>query len=82
MKRSSQVLFYLFAVLIFISMFRLFSEPPTEDVPYSTFKTLLAEKKSKTWSSRGTISAGPAFPIKKAKKKRPSPWCASMTTTW
>ena len=47
MKKSSQLLFYLLLALLFISMFRLFSEPPTEDIPYSTFKTLLAEKKVK-----------------------------------
>jgi cell division protease FtsH len=47
MKKGSQVLLYLLVMLMFISMFRLFSEPPSEDVPYSTFKTLVAEKKVK-----------------------------------
>jgi len=45
MKKSSQILFYILVVVMLISLFRLFSEPPSEDVPYSTFKTLLAEKK-------------------------------------
>jgi cell division protease FtsH len=45
MKRGPQLLFYLLLALMFISMFRLFSQAPSEDVPYSTFKTLLAEKK-------------------------------------
>jgi len=34
-------------LLMFISLFRMFSEPPSEDIPYSTFKTLLAEKRVK-----------------------------------
>jgi cell division protease FtsH len=45
MKRSSQILFYVLLALMFVSLFRLFSETPTEEIPYSTFKTLLAEKK-------------------------------------
>ncbi len=47
MKKSSQVLFYLLIFLAFISMFRLFSKPPAEEMPYSSFKTMLAEKKVK-----------------------------------
>jgi cell division protease FtsH len=47
MKRSSQILFFFLAILMLVSMFRLFSEPSTEDIPYSDFKTLLAEKKVK-----------------------------------
>jgi cell division protease FtsH len=34
-------------LLMFISLFRMFSEPPSEDIPYSTFKTLLVEKRVK-----------------------------------
>jgi cell division protease FtsH len=45
MKKSSQILFYILVVLMLISLFRLFSEPQSEEIPYSTFKTLLAEKK-------------------------------------
>ncbi len=45
MKKSSQILFYVLLVLMFISLFRLFSEQPSEEIPYSTFKTLLNEKK-------------------------------------
>ena len=45
MKKGSQLLFYVLILIAFISMFRLFSEPQTEEIPYSTFKTLLAEKK-------------------------------------
>ena len=45
MKKGSQLLFYLLIFLAFISLFRLFSEPQTEEIPYSTFKALLADKK-------------------------------------
>jgi cell division protease FtsH len=45
MKKGSQLLLYVLIFLAFLSMFRLFSEPQTEEIPYSTFKTLLAEKK-------------------------------------
>ncbi len=45
MKKSSQIIFYVVLVLMFISLFRLFSEQPSEEIPYSTFKTLLNEKK-------------------------------------
>lgn len=47
MKKGSQLLFYVLIFLVLLSMFRLFSEPRTEEIPYSTFKTLLAEKKVK-----------------------------------
>ncbi|HEX9019783.1 MAG TPA: ATP-dependent zinc metalloprotease FtsH [Nitrospirota bacterium] len=47
MKKTPQLFLYLLMLLIFISLFRLFSESPAEDVPYSTFKTLLTEKKVK-----------------------------------
>jgi cell division protease FtsH len=47
MKKGSQLLFYIFLALMFVSLFRLFSEAPVEDIPYSTFKTLLVEKQVK-----------------------------------
>ena len=71
MKRSSQVLFYLLAVLMFISMFRLFSEPPTEDVPYSTFKTLLTEKKVKDLVITRDHIRGVRVPDKEGEKEKP-----------
>ena len=46
MKKGSQILFYILIFLLFLSMFRLFSEPRSEEIPYSTFKTLLAAEKS------------------------------------
>jgi len=47
MKKTPQLLVYLLMLLVFIGMFRLFSEPPTEEIPYSTFKALVAEKRVK-----------------------------------
>ncbi len=47
MKKGSQLLFYVLIFIAFISMFRLFSEPKNEEIPYSSFKTLLADKKVK-----------------------------------
>jgi cell division protease FtsH len=47
MKKGSQLLFYIFLALMFVSLFRLFSEPTVEDIPYSTFKTFLVEKQVK-----------------------------------
>jgi cell division protease FtsH len=47
MKKGTQFLFYLLMLLVFISLFRLFSEQPAEEVSYSTFKTLIAEKQVK-----------------------------------
>jgi len=47
MKKSPQLLFYLLIVLVFISLFRLLSEQPAEEVSYSAFKTLVAEKRVK-----------------------------------
>jgi cell division protease FtsH len=47
MKKGSQLLFYVLLFLVFVTMFRLFSHPRTEEMPYSTFKSLLAEKKVK-----------------------------------
>ena len=45
MKKGSQILFYVLIALMFVSMFRLFSAPPTDEIPYSEFKTSVTEKK-------------------------------------
>ncbi len=47
MKKGPQFLFYLLMLLVFISLFRLFSEQPAEEVSYSSFKTLITEKRVK-----------------------------------
>jgi cell division protease FtsH len=71
MKRNSQILFYLLAMLMLISMFRLFSEPPTEDVSYSDFKTLLAEKKVKDLVITRDHIRGVRIPEKAGEKEKP-----------
>ncbi len=45
MKKMPNALFLLLLVLLFISMFRLFSAPQAVEIPYSTFKTLVTQKK-------------------------------------
>ena len=47
MKKGSPILLYVMLFLVFISVFRLFSEPRTEEIPYSTFKALVTEHKVK-----------------------------------
>jgi cell division protease FtsH len=47
MKKPPQFLLYLLILLVSISLFRFFSEQPAEEVPYSVFKTLVAEKRVK-----------------------------------
>ncbi len=47
MKKGSQLLFYVLLFIAFLGLFRLVSEPKNEDIPYSSFKTLLADKKVK-----------------------------------
>jgi cell division protease FtsH len=47
MKKGPQFLLYLLMLLAFISLFRLFSEQPAEEISYSTFKTLVTEKRVK-----------------------------------
>lgn len=47
MKKSPQLLFYLLIFLLLILLFRIISEHPVEEVSYSSFKTLLAEKRVK-----------------------------------
>jgi len=71
MKKSSQLLFYLILALLFISMFRLFSESPTEDIPYSTFKTLLTEKKVKDLVITRDHIRGVRAPDKGGEKEKP-----------
>jgi ATP-dependent Zn protease len=44
-KKGTQLLFYVLIALMLVSMFRLFSAPPTDEIPYSDFKTLVTEKK-------------------------------------
>ncbi len=71
MKRNSQLLFYLLLALLFIGMFRIFSEPPSEDLPYSMFKQLLSEKKVKDLVITRDHVRGSRLPDKGGEKERP-----------
>src|SRR5512147_902795 len=71
MKRNSQLLFYLLLALLFIGMFRIFSEPQGEEIPYSTFKQLLAEKKMKDLVITRDHIRGIHLPDKGGEKERP-----------
>jgi cell division protease FtsH len=70
MKKGSQLFLYLFMLLIFVSMFRLFSEAPSEDVPYSTFKTLLIEKRVKDIAIMRDIIRAVRLPAKSDEKEK------------
>lgn len=47
MRKGSQLFFYLLLFIGLISLFRLFSIPMEEEIPYSRFKTLVVEKRVK-----------------------------------
>ena len=47
MKKNPQALFYVLLFIALISMFRLFSLPQIENIPYSRFKSLVSEKRVK-----------------------------------
>jgi cell division protease FtsH len=63
MKKGQQFLFYFLMFLVIISVFRLFSAPPAEEIKYSRFKQLLAQKQVKdivitNEQVRGTVKEG------------------------
>ncbi|NTW65277.1 MAG: hypothetical protein HGB21_03020, partial [Nitrospirae bacterium] len=63
MKKGQQFLFYFLLFLVIISVFRLFSAPPAEEIKYSRFKQLLAQKQVKdivitNEQVRGTVKEG------------------------
>ncbi|HAK60851.1 MAG TPA: cell division protein FtsH [Nitrospiraceae bacterium] len=47
MKTNPQALFYVLLFIALISLFRLFSLPQIENIPYSRFKSLVSEKRVK-----------------------------------
>jgi cell division protease FtsH len=47
MKKTPLIIAYIIMFVMFISLFRTFSDPLPEDIPYSAFKTLLAAKQVK-----------------------------------
>lgn len=71
MKYNARFFLYLLLILMFISLFQLFSESPIETIPYSSFKTLLAENKLKDLViTRDTIK-GVRLPEKANEKEKP-----------
>jgi len=71
MKKGSQLLFYLLIFLAFISLFRLFSEPQTETVPYSEFKSLVTEKRIKDLVITTDRITGVLVPKAAGEKEKP-----------
>jgi cell division protease FtsH len=71
MKKGPQLFMYLLLFLLFISLFRIFSEPQAEDISYSTFKTLLAEKQVKDLSLTRDLIKGTRVSEKKDEKGKP-----------
>jgi cell division protease FtsH len=47
MKKGPQILFYVMLFILFISLFRMLSTPPSEQLDYSKFKSLVASKQVK-----------------------------------
>ena len=63
MKKGQQFLFYFLMFLAIMSVFRLFSAPPAEEIKYSRFKELLVQKQVKDLvitreSIRGIVKEG------------------------
>jgi len=63
MKKGQQLLFYFLMFLAVLSLFRMFAAPTAEDIKYSRFKKLLAEKQIKDIvvtgeNIRGTVKEG------------------------
>jgi len=71
MKKGSQLLLYLLIFLAFISLFRLFSEPQTEAVPYSDFKLLVTEKRVKDLMITTDRITGVLIPKVAGEKEKP-----------
>jgi cell division protease FtsH len=72
MKKGSQLFFYVLIFFLLLSMFRLFSEPQSEEIPYSTFKALLADKKVQDLVITKDIIKGTRVPEKdKGEKGKP-----------
>jgi cell division protease FtsH len=71
MKKGPQMFIYVLMFLMFIGLFRMFSEPQAEDIPYSSFKTLLAEKQVKDLVITRDHIKGVRVPGKKDEKEKP-----------
>lgn len=71
MRKGSQVFFYLLLFIGLISLFRLFSVPMEEEIPYSRFKALVAEKRVKDVVISGEVVRGVLLPAGDTEKERP-----------
>ena len=71
MKKGSQLLLYLLIFLAFVSLFRLFSEPQTEALPYSDFKVLVTEKRVKDLMITTDRITGVLIPKAAGEKEKP-----------
>jgi cell division protease FtsH len=71
MKKGSQLFLYLLIFLAFISLFRLFSEPQTEAIPYSDFKALVTEKRVKDLVIASDRITGVLIPKVAGEKEKP-----------
>ncbi len=71
MKKGSQLLFYVLLFLVFLSIFRLFSEPRTQELPYSNFKALVADRKVKDLVISPDYIKGLRLPEKQGEKETP-----------
>ncbi len=71
MKRNYLLFFYIALFLVTITLFRMYAEPSATDIPYSTFKTLLAEKQVKNLVLTRDSIKGVLLPQKSGEKEKP-----------
>ncbi len=71
MKKNHLLLFYIALFLVTITLFRMYAEPSAVDIPYSTFKTLLAEKQVKNLVLTRDSIKGFLLPQKSGEKEKP-----------
>ena len=79
MKKGQQFLFYFLMFLAVLSLFRMFAAPPAEEIKYSRFKKLLAEKQIKdivVTSEHIRVTAS-----QRGDKEKPFERCGSRTPT-
>jgi len=71
MKKNYLLFFYIALFLVTITLFRMYAEPSATDLPYSTFKTLLAEKQVKNLVLTRDSIKGVLLPQKTGEKEKP-----------
>ncbi len=70
MKKNYLLFFYIALFLVTITLFRMYAEPSATDIPYSTFKTLLAEKQVKNLVLTRDSIKGVLLPQKTGEKEK------------